>query len=567
RCFNLYRLKSDGVLRMDKFVEAKYVSDPLQAFELYTRDFFERFLTAHQDNKAYYGLYLSIVQSSGTGKSRLISEVLFILLNKVITCFYVMSSSEKNDVFVVHMTLRDITDKGFPPRDDIPANLLSAENARVVAAHFSRQFSKHWRVQSTIFAQQNVMITVESPSHNNCESVGPGSGPEPAKDAGLAFSGKEVMTGAYKSLVNVIKGLLPNATPGATDPEMKVVLGFDEAAILRDEKGSQDKKYITADIICRAISIYSNADRYPIWAVFASTNSRIADFAAPSKIHPSLRVSVGGELLFRPFTELGFDQSAPKFSLDSDSWPVLNDVNHISGFGRPLWSTTNACAPISELVAVAKRKLMLAHNFDKTEAACSLALVSQRFALDVVFGHPETVEYVETSVASHMRFCISVTEDRCWKETCYPSEPLLSHAAADVMWESDLVLPKAVWGKRAWPTDVEQNLRARQTFNDYEVNFSHWISMQKPIAPFDGSVRMRDQADVSYIQRTNTEIDLENGLPWISISMDLGLEAAMRGVLHRDIPPPLGAPKLDRLPSQAQFARTSGTKFIRWDGR
>ncbi|KAF8495581.1 hypothetical protein BU17DRAFT_72509 [Hysterangium stoloniferum] len=544
------------------FVEAKYVSDPLQAFELYTRDFFERFLTAHQDNKAYYGLYLSIVQSSGTGKSRLISEVLFILLNKVITCFYVMSSSEKNDVFVVHMTLRDITDKGFPPRDDIPANLLSAENARVVAAHFSRQFSKHWRVQSTIFAQQNVMITVESPSHNNCESVGPGSGPEPAKDAGLAFSGKEVMTGAYKSLVNVIKGLLPNATPGATDPEMKVVLGFDEAAILRDEKGSQDKKYITADIICRAISIYSNADRYPIWAVFASTNSRIADFAAPSKIHPSLRVSVGGELLFRPFTELGFDQSAPKFSLDSDSWPVLNDVNHISGFGRPLWSTTNACAPISELVAVAKRKLMLAHNFDKTEAACSLALVSQRFALDVVFGHPETVELLLLFAKDHYlsRSCTGMR----FTDTPKVEDGHLRYCSAIPVneWLTRLFGEKER-GRQTW----SKISGARQTFNDYEVNFSHWISMQKPIAPFDGSVRMRDQADVSYIQRTNTEIDLENGLPWISISMDLGLEAAMRGVLHRDIPPPLGAPKLDRLPSQAQFARTSGTKFIRWDGR
>jgi hypothetical protein len=53
-------------------------------------------------------------------------------------------------------------------------------------------------------------------------------------------------------------------------------------------------------------------------------------------VDPSLWVTVGGELLFRPFTELGFDQFAPKFSLDSASWPVLNDVNHISGFGRPL---------------------------------------------------------------------------------------------------------------------------------------------------------------------------------------------------------------------------------------
>ncbi|KAF8520349.1 hypothetical protein BU17DRAFT_88933 [Hysterangium stoloniferum] len=235
-----------------QFVEVKYVSDPLQAFELYTQDCFERFLTAHQDNKAYYGLYLLIVQSSGMGKSRLISEL------------------GKNDVFVVHMTLRDITDKGFPPWDDIPANLLSAENAKDSMQYESRcsafftsvfktlestihdiwAWQKEFgsfalrrreffaKVQNTFDHIHNTLEMTNLSLSDNCESVGPGSGQEPAKDAGLAFSGKEVMTGAYKSLVNVIKGLLPNTTPSATDPEMKVVLGFDEAAILRDKKGS-----------------------------------------------------------------------------------------------------------------------------------------------------------------------------------------------------------------------------------------------------------------------------------------------------------------------------------------
>jgi hypothetical protein len=48
----------------------------------------------------------------------------------------------------------------------------------------------------------------------------------------LAFLGKEVMIDAYKSLVDVIKGLLPKATPSGMDPEMKVLLGFDEASTL-----------------------------------------------------------------------------------------------------------------------------------------------------------------------------------------------------------------------------------------------------------------------------------------------------------------------------------------------
>ncbi|KAF8503850.1 hypothetical protein BU17DRAFT_71750 [Hysterangium stoloniferum] len=152
------------------FVEAKYVSDPLQAFELYTRDCFERFLTAHQDNKAYYGLYLSIVQSSGTGKSRLISEL------------------GKNDVFVVHMTLRDITDKGFPPRDDIPANLLSAENAKDsmqyeshCSAFFTLEFTPCLNTSWPFFPFMHDSIhLIFTPGAQSCcslTSYGPGAPP------------------------------------------------------------------------------------------------------------------------------------------------------------------------------------------------------------------------------------------------------------------------------------------------------------------------------------------------------------------------------------------------------
>ena len=63
-----------------QFRESKYVSRPMEAFILYLADYFQRFLKIKEQVNAYYGLYLSIVQSSGTGKSRLISEVLYIQL-------------------------------------------------------------------------------------------------------------------------------------------------------------------------------------------------------------------------------------------------------------------------------------------------------------------------------------------------------------------------------------------------------------------------------------------------------------------------------------------------------
>ncbi|KAF8523318.1 hypothetical protein BU17DRAFT_63889 [Hysterangium stoloniferum] len=61
----------------------------------------------------------------------------------------------------------------------------------------------------------------------------------PAKDAGPSFSGKEVMIEAYKLLVHLMKRLLPKATLGGTDGDIKVLLGFDEAAMLGHEQGKK----------------------------------------------------------------------------------------------------------------------------------------------------------------------------------------------------------------------------------------------------------------------------------------------------------------------------------------
>jgi len=59
-----------------------------------------------------------------------------------------------------------------------------------------------------------------------------------------------------------------------------------------------------------------------------------------------------------------------------------------------------------------------------------VAVLGQRFGLNVTFGHPDSVEYLESGVASHLRICLATTLDRSWMFTSYPSEPLLSCAAA-----------------------------------------------------------------------------------------------------------------------------------------
>jgi hypothetical protein len=64
-----------------------------------------------------------------------------------------------------------------------------------------------------------------------------------------------------------------------------------------------------------------------------------------------------------------------------------------------------------------------------------LAALCQRFSLRFEIGTRDGVAYVNDSVASQMRFVIDTAEDRSWQFTCYPSEPVLSNAAAAILYQ------------------------------------------------------------------------------------------------------------------------------------
>jgi len=64
--------------------------------------------------------------------------------------------------------------------------------------------------------------------------------------------------------------------------------------------------------------------------------------------------------------------------------------------------------------------------------AC-LPLLSQRFSLDVVTGNEKTVPFVSTSIARHMRYLFSTSDDCYMQHTIYPTVPVLSQAAAMFM--------------------------------------------------------------------------------------------------------------------------------------
>ena len=82
------------------------------------------------------------------------------------------------------------------------------------------------------------------------------------------------------------------------------------------------------------------------------------------------------------------------------------------------------------VLGAASSKLCGGYSFDPSKTSHVLAVLGQRFGLNVTFGHPDSVEHLENGVASHLRMCLATTLDRNWRFTSYPSEPLLSCVAA-----------------------------------------------------------------------------------------------------------------------------------------
>ncbi|KAH7905770.1 hypothetical protein BJ138DRAFT_1130306 [Hygrophoropsis aurantiaca] len=419
---------------------------------------------------AYYAKFCSIVQSSGTGKSRLMTEL------------------RKKGVVVLYMNLRPIRDNGFPERDEIPSRILTeglpktaAEYTAQCCAFFTALFNTLRSDFNKSGSDSDVTQAVNKWNEDMCDmgsearrrffdrvdakyqegfsiitkkmakpedevlvkdATDKMGGLKLADDSNKAdkapiLEGGPGMVEEYQSMLRSLRGLFAN-----NDHHPKLIIAFDEAHPLIVK---QDH-YRPSHILCRIINGYSRQSQMDaaVWAVFASTTSKVADFSAPQVIYDSLRVAEGGQLLFPPFTHLGWDQNAD--GLRAISANAVATFDHIIGFGRPLWSSLKEVerGGAGGIVATATVKLCKDNQFKPGDMDQALAVLSQRFGLDVCFGHPDSVSYLEKAVASHLRICIGTTEDRMWKFTSYPSEPFLSCVAANLLHTTAWALPSVL---------------------------------------------------------------------------------------------------------------------------
>ncbi|KAG2141359.1 hypothetical protein DEU56DRAFT_911465 [Suillus clintonianus] len=325
----------------------------------------------------YYAKFCSIVQSSGTGKSRVLTE----LRNK--------------GVLVLYMNIRERSDAGFPKRDAVPARILTedmncseAEYAARCCVLFAAIFqalrqelllrsssgitswnddmcdmgsevrTKFFHQVQSIYAQTPDKIKqINSEKYADAEQTSKkrkisNQKVEPLKTKNDVpapkFNWESFVKEAYEKMLTAMSGMFTETDEDPSDYP-KLVISFDEAHSLSK---MSSKGFRPSHILGRAINCYSKDTDRSIWVVFASTTPHVVDLPAPQVIrkHPffvirlqsshkladnSMQIAVGGHLLFPPYTHLGWDQNADRLSDISAS--DVGKFDHIVGFGRPLF--------------------------------------------------------------------------------------------------------------------------------------------------------------------------------------------------------------------------------------
>ncbi|KAG1776127.1 hypothetical protein EV702DRAFT_1231141 [Suillus placidus] len=343
--------------------------------------------------RSYYAKFCSIVQSSGTGKSRLMTE----LGNK--------------GVIVLYMNLRDPSDPGFPMRDLVPARILTedmgctrAEYTARCCAFFTAIFQtleqdltsklprlrsgspdptiKSWNdeicnmrseartefFQKVQYQYQEILNNIkmskpELEEKTDANPVAPTAEETATKLGSMSLTdenikapklqGESFVKKSYDGMLRVLQRIFPEKDKDkVSNNDHKLVIAFDEAHPLSI---MSIKGFHPSHILGRTINCYSQDNDASVWVVFASTTSQVADFSAPQVIHDSLRVAVAGQLVYRPYTHLGWDHNADPLSVISANNVARFD--HIVGFGCPLWKSLVEKCVIAGILKLAAQKL------------------------------------------------------------------------------------------------------------------------------------------------------------------------------------------------------------------
>jgi hypothetical protein len=366
----------------------------------------------------FYAPYTSLIQASGTGKSRLLRELAF-----------------EKDVFVVYICLRDSESRGYPKRSII-ADVLTGQ--AFPEAHYLTFLSALFGVCSEFFDQQlrknaenicgrvfDIFISDKDDEMFELQNTFWNNVSEQMKLQETSNKPVSVVVGElenrYKDLMITLKNL-------SNPSSFKMLLALDEAGVLIDRKNNKGNFYH----LRRALQAIPHGGDACFMALFTDTLSRVSNFSPAKRHDPSARVG-DGERLYKPFYLLDvFDCRMQRPA----NITVSSSIAQIRNMGRPLWADVDEGAIIQyamEKILCDRKK---ARNIYEAEHKAviekvteALAILGPRLYLEISNLSQQASELV----SSHMRILRHVDETRESLATTSPSEPVLAEAASHIM--------------------------------------------------------------------------------------------------------------------------------------
>ncbi|KAF8491535.1 hypothetical protein JB92DRAFT_1266106 [Gautieria morchelliformis] len=406
---------------------------------------------------------MPVVQSSGTGKSRMLTElgrtlftlpiclrspdrVGYPLSDEPVYCYFQTLWGNQNDLSIsghiaiasfiaaAHTTMLGRLQTAQTERNfDHPGlvqywhSMMEGNDEGGVSQAYRRQFfldvvqqaedfNKEVHNQKQCFSEDvRRFVGLESP-----KLVEKG---EPSIEI-LAFATQVYKIHAEQATVNLCK-FLDKLKPAPGETRLYVMY-FDEA----DEPGNW--LWIIMRIIhCQDKSI-------PMWYIFMGTRSSFQRYNPPLKKLSSLGLELEAELV-KPYISMGFDQRIRHGRMETETVQMkeLYQLAHFCKYGRPLWGAHLHESPKEEVLAKACLKLISGSVFRPDNKDQVFAVLSQRMCLDPVLSQ-EAIELADRSVSHHMRLLTGYSTKEPIFHTHSPSEPVLALAACEIMYRDGL---------------------------------------------------------------------------------------------------------------------------------
>ncbi|KAF8592712.1 hypothetical protein K439DRAFT_1656117 [Ramaria rubella] len=384
-----------------------------------------------------YSNSVAVIQSSGTGKSRMVHE-------------------QSKLVFTIPFNLRgneDDKDLPFPPADTVVRNHL-VETApkklfldlQVYYLVFLRCLFQEGKkeLEENLYKAKNVAATKDAPQalaltwHEHLETgARKHLYQKVVESASCLPLVAETTLGKHRANHAALKSMEPLQLYTAT---VEVQREFMELLSTMDrlEKPSENLD-VLYDVLCSCFNALLDK---PVFAIYLSTKSHLEKFAPSHELAKSARARENVDALQAPITEVPFDCSKNLY-IHPGQYTLKETctVEFMAKFGRPMFWTLieGAGSRRSEVIAgmidFARAKLICNHNINLSHTDLTregrLAVLDVRLMLT---WEPKRDAFRTQSnlIASHMRMAYSFPKDHV--HSGYSSEPILCEAAAQQLY-------------------------------------------------------------------------------------------------------------------------------------